>query len=213
MSFQWIFDRAETISINKRAVVAQTITRNNAVRTVKLGGQTWRFDVKLPDGLRWSDIRGLIESMEALGRSTASRVYLNQPGHRYISGYQGGANIGSIQMTYNSDSLPTTLNMSSVSSLNSEDYIFKTGDWLQLGTTGKTYSVVGDVVRGNANIANVTVTVNRPIVETANVSAVYNVLVGQEVSWEVICVEMPQWTLFGHDQVSWNGNFVFYEVV
>ena len=50
MSFQWIFDRAETISINKQAVVAQSITRTNRVKSAKIGGQTWRFDVKLPDG-------------------------------------------------------------------------------------------------------------------------------------------------------------------
>lgn len=30
---------------------------------------------------------------------------------------------------------------------------------------------------------------------------------------DVICVEMPTWTIFSRDQVSWSGAFVFYEVL
>ena len=34
-------------------------------------------------------------------------------------------------------------------------------------------------------------------------------LTGQ--SWDVICVEMPQWTIFDRNMISWSGDFVFYE--
>ena len=213
MSFQWIFDNAETISINKRSVVAQTITRSNRVKSSKVGGQTWRFDVKLPDGLRWSNIRRDVERMESLDRYTQSTVYMNNTGYSYINGYQGDANPANIQVTYNSDLAPTTLNLSSVSSLDPSQYVFKAGDWLQLGTTGHAYSVTSDVVRGNVDVTSVTIPVNRPIIESANSLAVIDAVVGQAVSFNVICVEMPSWTVFAYDQVSWSGNFVFYEVV
>lgn len=35
---------------------------------------------------------------------------------------------------------------------------------------------------------------------------------GTEESYTVICVQFPQWTVFGYDQVSWDGAFVFVEV-
>jgi hypothetical protein len=206
MSFQWIFDNAESISISKRAVVAQSITRGNRVRTSKLGGQTWRFDVKLPDGMRWSTWRSYIEGSEALDRFTVDTISLNQSGYSYINNYLG--NSGNIQLRYLSDSTPTTLSISSATAISAGQYFFKQGDWLQLGSGGHAYSVVADVPYG----AN-TVTVNRPIIETANASVTYSAALGQSVNFDIICVDFPNWNIFQRDQVSWSGNFVFYEVV
>jgi hypothetical protein len=213
MSFQWIFDNAESISISKRAVVAQSITRGNRVRTNKLGGQTWRFDVKLPDGMRWSTWRPYIEGSEALDRFTVDTISLNQSGYSYINRYQGDASPGNIQVTYNNDIAPTTLTLSSVSSINYDQYVFKQGDWLQLGNDGHVYSVISDVLRGNSVVSNISIPVNRPVIEAANASVVYTLKVGQDVTFDVICVEFPTWNIFQRDQISWSGNFVFYEVV
>jgi len=33
-----------------------------------------------------------------------------------------------------------------------------------------------------------------------------------EESYTVICVDFPQWELFGYDQVRWSGAFVFVEI-
>jgi hypothetical protein len=206
MSFQWIFDNAETISINKRAVVAQSITRGNRVKSSILGGQTWRFDVKLPDGLRWSDWRSYIEAHEALDLVTTERVLLNNPGYSYINQYQG--NSGNIVVKYLSDTEPTNLTITSGDTITSGEFYFRTGDWLQLGTTGNAYSVIRDVPH-DSNV----VTVNRPVIEAASNSTSYTTRVGQEVSFNVVCISMPSWTLFGYDQVQWDGSFVFYEVV
>ena len=63
-AFQYVFDNAESISIDRRAVTAQTMTRDNTVRTVSRGGQVWRFDVKLPDGPTWSGARPYITAID-----------------------------------------------------------------------------------------------------------------------------------------------------
>ena len=34
----------------------------------------------------------------------------------------------------------------------------------------------------------------------------------EEESYTVICVEFPQWEVFGYDQIRWSGPFVFVEV-
>lgn len=73
MSFQWIIDKAETLSINRKRMVATTTARDGTVRAVSRGTQPKLFTVKLPDGMLWSVIRSDISAAEALDRiSTAS---------------------------------------------------------------------------------------------------------------------------------------------
>lgn len=122
-AFQWVFDNAEQISVNNRAVVGQTISRNLNVKAVSRGIAPRRFTVKLPDGPRWSDVKTNIEAIEDSDRFT-------------------------------------------VETINMPDY-----DWL-----------VSDKIDPLESI-------------------------------DVICVELPQWTIFARDQVSWSGAFVFYEVL
>jgi hypothetical protein len=40
-----------------------------------------------------------------------------------------------------------------------------------------------------------------------------NVAPASDESYTVRCVEFPEWTIFARDQVSWNGAFVFVEVL
>lgn len=73
MSFQWIIDRAETLSINRKKMVAQTTARDGQVRAVSRGNQPDKITVKLPDGIPWSELKANIEAAEVLDRiSTAS---------------------------------------------------------------------------------------------------------------------------------------------
>ena len=62
--FQYIFDNAESISIDKSPVVAQSVSRDSTVRSVKRSGDTWKFTVQLPNGIRWSDIRPYVQEFE-----------------------------------------------------------------------------------------------------------------------------------------------------
>jgi hypothetical protein len=204
-AFQWIFDRATDISISRQPNVAQTITRGNILRSVSTGGATWRFTVTLPDGIRWSELRPYVEAMDAAGRYTTADIQINAAGQSYISGYQGNAT--SMTLKYLSDSNPTTLTITASTGISS-GYYFKAGDWVQLGTTGQVYSVVDDVAYGTN-----TVTVNRPVLETASSSTTYSAVLGANVKWTVLCSTMPEWKIFAYDQVSWSGSFVFYEVL
>jgi hypothetical protein len=74
MSFQWIFDTAESLSINRKKMVAQTTARDGSIRTVSRGTMPKRFTVKVPDGLRWSEYRSLIAASEALDKVTTATV-------------------------------------------------------------------------------------------------------------------------------------------
>lgn len=203
-AFQYIFDNAESISINRRAVTAQTTSRDNTVRTVSRGGQIWRFDVSLPNGIPWQQIRPYIEAIDYADRYTAGTVQINATGQTsWLSKYQGNSvNYTNFIGTVTQGSNVLTLTTSPTTT---SGYKFKSGDFIQLGTNGSVYSVV-DNVAYNSN----TVTLNRPVLDA---SGSKNLICGPNVTWTVYCVDMPQWTIFARDQVSWSGAFSFYEAL
>lgn len=200
-AFQYVIDNAESLSINKKKKVSQTISRSGLVKSISLGGQQWEFRVKLPDGPSWETFRPLIERIEALDRVTVGTIKINSAGHKWITGYQGNlTNVSNIVVsTVSGDD--TLLNITSGATLVS-GFKFRSGDLIQLGF-GKVYSVVDDVPYNSTQIK-----VHRPIRENAGS---YTLAVGQNVSWNVICTQLPNWTLFARNQVSWDGEFVFVE--
>ena len=74
MSFQWIIDSAETLSINRKRTVATTTARDGNVRAVSRGTPPKRFTVQLPEGIAWTDISTLITAAEALDKITTATI-------------------------------------------------------------------------------------------------------------------------------------------
>jgi hypothetical protein len=201
-AFQYVFDNAESISINRRSTTAQTISRDNTVRTVSRGGNIWRFEVALPAGIPWSSARPYIEAIEAADRFTPGTVQINNSGYNsWLTAYQGNSVSTTgfyAQVTNGFANATITANPTT-----SSGYKFKAGDIVQVGTTGNVYSVTSDVAF-NSNA----VTLNRPVLDTTGNVAL---TVGPAVTWTVVCTDMPRWTIFARDQVSWSGPFIFYE--
>ena len=200
-AFQYIFDNAESISINRRSVVAQTQSRDGTVRTVSRGGQLWRFDVKLPDGISWQLLRPYIEAIDYADRYTVGTIQLDNPGYvSWLNAYRGNsANYTGFAASWTQGASSITLTTSPTTT---SGFKFRAGDIIQLGT-GSVYSVRADVAF-NSN----TVNLNRPILDATGSGALQ---VAENVTWSVICTEMPSWTIFARDQVSWSSSFVFYE--
>lgn len=74
MSFQWIVDKAESLSINRKKIVASTIARDGTVRAVSRGTAAKRFEIKLPDGIPWTELRTDIAAAEGLDRFTTATI-------------------------------------------------------------------------------------------------------------------------------------------
>lgn len=201
MSFQWIIDNAESISINRKKVVGSTTSRDGVTRSVSRGGQVWRFDVKLPDGPRWTDYRQYITQAEALDRTTAANIQFNDNGHDWFMSYQGDSvNYTGFQASWTQGATSITLTTSPTTS---SGYKFRAGDIIQLGTSGKVYTVSADVAY-NSN----TVNLHRAILDSTGSGALR---VAENCVFNLLCVQFPEWTLFARDQVSWSGPFVFVE--
>jgi hypothetical protein len=74
MSFQWIVDSAETLSINRKKTVAVTTARDGNVRAVSRGVPPKRFEIKLPDGIPWTDVSSYITAAETLDKITTATI-------------------------------------------------------------------------------------------------------------------------------------------
>lgn len=216
MSFQWVFDRAESLSINKRPIVSQTITRDQRVRAVSRGGNVWRFTVKMPTGLRWSDKPGTaryyIEQIDNMNLLSTETITLSAEKFDWLLGYRGSAtnpNTMSFKFTSTQQATdPTKFELGNMPGATGT-VLFRTGDVIQ-PTGGHVYTVVNTVTKGSN--ATQLVQVNRPILETPSNTAV-TLKVANDVSWTVRCVQCPTWTIIERDIVAWNGDFIFYEVL
>lgn len=74
MSFQWIIDMAESLSLDKKQMIGQTQTRSGVVRAVSRGAMPVRITAKVPDGPRWTDLSANIASATALDRYQTSVI-------------------------------------------------------------------------------------------------------------------------------------------
>ena len=205
MSFQYLFDNANAISIDKKPTVAQSITRDNTVRSLARGGATWRFTVTMANGMPYDSWRSELAACEALGQTTSATIKLNDSGYTsWFTSYRG--TISTITgWTATVGSATTITNIATGQSPSNGDVIFKAGDLVQLGSGGNTYTVVSDVVHPTS-----TATLHRPITETGSG---IGLTVGPQCSFDVVCVKFPSWNIFARNQLEWNGPFVFYEVL
>jgi hypothetical protein len=106
MSLQTIIDRAQTIEIDRRRIVGQTISRSQRIKTSERAtAQPWKFTVTPPAYLKWADSRGVIEVIDGGDRVDEYEISLsNTAGTNYITRYQGSLNTSQI----------ATLNVASV---------------------------------------------------------------------------------------------------
>jgi hypothetical protein len=81
MAFQWVFDTASSISVDLKAQVGQTITRNQAVRAVSRGNAIRKFTVTMPDGLPWDEYADEIQAIDSANRFTTESISIDRAGY------------------------------------------------------------------------------------------------------------------------------------
>ena len=203
-AFQWIFDSASGMSIDGRGTVAQTITRENVIRSVSRGGRVWKFSVTPSPGKTYLESRPYLAKLDQMDRITTATINFTNPGFQNIIGYLGSGT-GPFTVVVGAGTGVTTCTITA--STLASGLVCRAGDWLQIGSGGSVYQVVQDPAAGNG----ATVTLNRPIDEAAGT---YTGVFGSNVTWTVICTTRPTWSLVPagvNMLVSWSGDFVFYE--
>lgn len=202
-AYQWIFDNASSISINKRATVAQTVTRDGTVRRASRGAKIWRFTVEPAPSL-WETARPYITAIEHLDRIQSAQVQINNPGYNsWLTGYQGDlSSTSGVTASWDTGN-EINLNYPGGHGLINGQRALVQGDFIQLGQDRSVYEVVEDVP-----YPSTVVKVNRPIMELPGTDSIK---IGTDVTWQVVCTKFPEWTISDINVVTWRGNFEFYE--
>ena len=216
MSLQYIIDTAEGIEIERNAVVAQTVSRNQKIITAtRNSNKPWRFTVSPSTGLLYVNVRTTLEQLYVTDRHTEATVKLgNVAGQSWLVDYRGAPGYT------NAESLMTiggytgnvfTISLSgAVASLPSNSVLFYAGDIMQPKNSRYPYAVSSNIIRGTGN--SVSVTVNRGIIADANLVN-QQIYVGKNCSYKVIATNLPKMGVNADRRVTFSGSFELTEVV
>lgn len=212
MAYQWVFDNAESMVISNRGVVARSIARDQRIRSVSRGGETWKFTVKLPTGPAWSAMRGYIAELDAADRTAIETINFSRSAVSWMFAYRGdAASTAGLTLRYTSSQAAIdthVLQASSLPSMPSGDALFRPGDLLQMSGSPYVYQVTETVLRGSST--TVQIPIHRAVLDTPSDSYA-TAKVAQAVDFRVICVERPNWSWVERDRLGWDGDFVFQE--
>ena len=218
MSLQTIIDNATFLNINKRRVVASSISRSGHYKTAERSPSPYSFTVGAPQGFTYSTNRGVLEDLDSTDRITEVQINIGATNSAlsYLTDYQGSLNSSQVgQISLNSVSGANIyLDTTSVSGSPSGD-MFKKGDFILLEGNTSTYrypyQVTSDIAFSGGNV---TIPVHRPVLSQTGVALTSGgIAVGNNVTFQVKCVNMPTYTVVPHDLVEFSDNFEFIEVI
>jgi len=91
--------------------------------------------------------------------------------------------------------------------------VFRKGDyWMPTGAYKYPYTVTADVTRGSGS--TITVPINRPFIDQAGYTEVgAGIKVGKDVTWNMLIVSKPSYSVIPHDRISWDSAFELAEVI
>ena len=216
MSLQTIIDNATFITINRKKLASQTVSRSGRVLTAQISSaEPYRFVIGMHEGLTYSTNRDLVEEIDNLDVTVESTIDIGgtNSGLNYITQYQGGmsgAQVGQVTVTSASGS-SIVLNTSSVSGTTPAN-AFKKGDYIQLDTNYRyPYTVTADVAW---NASSVTVPIHRPFIpqDSYTVSG-KGINVGVDVDWRVKVINKLSYDIIPYDRLKFNGDFELVEII
>lgn len=225
MSLQNILSISESVGINDQRFVGQTLSRNQKITTSEiLTVVPFDFTLKPMNYLLYSRNRELLNSLRIPDKAQTQYLNFGSTGWLHYVQYQGDMTeiqIGNCQ--WQTSSANKTLVLGSLPSIASSKYLFRAGDFVQVGLYS--YIVTADVTRGPNPTANVPV--HRSLISTltTTVSCVAGefgttISMGGEtytgITFPVVLREYPTYTLtpITNDSfINWAGSFRAFESV
>ena len=214
MSIQTIIDRAQQIEIDRRKMVAQTISRSQRIKTAERStAQPWKFKVTPPAALTWADSRGIVEAIDSNDRVVEYTISLNNNSKmNYVTAYQGTATQAQLNAITIQAVTTSSLVLTNLPSFSTSTILFKAGDYIQPANSRYPYTITSDVLRG----ANTTtsVTLHRPVILSENITLTgQGVKIGNSCTWQVIVSGLPTYTLIPYRRVQYTGDFELIEKI
>jgi hypothetical protein len=212
MSFQTIFEIQQSMSVNNRRTVGQQYSRSGQVRVAQyLTAVPWMFTVVPHNYLPYATSREIIQTIDNLDRQLPETITFSSANLDWFTDYQG--DLTTVQANaLTLASIPVansqTISVGNLPSVASTKFIFKAGDFLQLGNYS--YKVTQDVLRGTNT--TVSVSLHRPVIGTVTTGTLAGV--GNACEFTVLAERCPTYTLTpapGGAFVQWDDAFVFRE--
>lgn len=222
MSIQTIIDKAQRISFDRKRMVSQTMSRSQRIKTSeRASAQPLKIKVTPPGLLKYSDNRDTIEAIYTADRVEEQTINLaNNANMSYLTEYQG--NLTSTQLNaltitnftttnVTLGSLPSIGSLGRVGLINSSTVIFSPGDFIQPHWSRYPYIVNQTVRRGSSS--TVQFTVNRPAITSEAVTLTGAIIVGEDVSFKMVVVGLPNYQITQKDYFQFDGDFELVEKI
>jgi hypothetical protein len=189
---QDIINKSNQLVINRRRVIGIQYTRNEIVKTAMTPTiNPWKFRVTAGNGFIYSECRDMLETLDRLDRNNYEWVTFGSNANMsWMFSYRGAAtttqlgNLRVISFTGNQLVLENFTDIAVGTVLFRPNDIIQVGSFCYTSTTQITYG----------GTASVTVITHRPNISTVD-PAGSSVIVGNGVSFPVVCVNMPTYKL------------------
>lgn len=212
MSLQTIFDIQQSMTVNNRRTVGQQVSRSGQVRVAQyLTSVPWVFTVTPHNYLYYPQVRNVIQAIDNKDRQLPESISFSSTNLSWFVAYQGDLTTGQVNaltLASSPSANATTISVGNLPSVSSSAYVFKAGDFLQLGLYP--YKVTDNVLRGSGS--TVSVTLHRPVIGTPTVGTL--TAVGTACTFYMLAETCPTYTLNPMTNgafVAWDAPFVFRE--
>jgi hypothetical protein len=223
MSIQTIVDRAQAIEFDRRAIVAQSVSRSQRVKTAERNsGQPLQMTVTPPGMLRYSTSRGIIEDIMTTDRVTEVKINLaNNTKLKYLTALQGDLNYSQVSAMTITNFTSTSITLGGLPAIGaaittstvvaSDTVIFKPGDYIQPAGSRYPYIITNTVLRGTNSV--VTATTHRNLITSEATTLTGAILVGNTCTFQMIVLTLPTYKLVSNDRVQFTGDFTLVEKI
>lgn len=212
MSFQTIFEIQQSMTVQNRRTVGQQYSRSGQVRVAQyLTTVPWVFTVQPHAYLYYPQVRDVIQAIDNKDRQLPETISFASQNLSWFVEYQGDltdVQVNALTLAAVPVANSQTISVGNLPAVAASKYVFKAGDFLQLGLYP--YKVTTDVLRGVGT--TVSVTLHRPVIGTPTVGTLTNV--GANCTFYMLAEKCPTYTLMpapGGAFVQWDEAFVFRE--
>ena len=212
MSFQTIFEIQQSMSVQNRRTVGQQYSRSGQVRVAQyLTTVPWVFTVQPHSYLYYPQVRNVIQAIDNKDRQLPETISFASSNLSWFVAYQGDLTTVQVNvLTLASSPSPNSqiITVGNLPSVAASKYVFKTGDFIQLGIYP--YKVTANVLRGTGT--TVSVSLHRPVIGETDVGPL--TAVGANCTFYMLAETCPTYTLMPAPRgafVQWDDNFVFRE--
>ena len=159
----------------------------------------------------YPQVRNVIQVIDNKDRQLPETISFASANLSWFVEYQGdltNTQVNALTLASVPAANATTITVGNLPSVSETDYIFKAGDFLQLGIYP--YKVTTDVLRGSSS--TVSVTLHRPVIGTPSVGTL--TAVGTACTFYMLAEKCPTYTLNPAPNgafVQWDEAFVFRE--